>query len=129
MGELRNGRGDLEALAEDNLLALEANIFGPLHEAGEVLLGLDVLTCRTDTLVSERNEHEWQSGLTDAEVLGARLEEGVLLNLRGALVCAVGGRGGLLGSFRGLGLVIETSLSARLYAAWKAAAVAVHPEL
>ena len=47
VGELRDGRGDLQALAEDNLLALEADIFGPLHEAGEVLLGLDVLACRT----------------------------------------------------------------------------------
>ena len=36
-GELRDGRGDLQALAEDNLLALEADIFVPLHEAGEVL--------------------------------------------------------------------------------------------
>lgn len=40
---MRDGRRDLETLAEDNLLALEADIFGPLDEAGEILLGLDVL--------------------------------------------------------------------------------------
>ena len=41
--ELGNGRGDLETLAEDDLLALKADVFWPLHEACEVLLGLDVL--------------------------------------------------------------------------------------
>ena len=43
MGELRNGRRNLQALAEDNLLALKADIFGPLDEASEVTGGLDVL--------------------------------------------------------------------------------------
>ena len=43
MRELGNGRGDLQALVEDNLLALEANVLRPLHEAGEVGLGADVL--------------------------------------------------------------------------------------
>lgn len=46
VGELGDGRGDLEALVEDDLLALKANVLGPLHEAGEVSLGLDVLTYR-----------------------------------------------------------------------------------
>ena len=67
-------------------------------------------------------------GLTNTEVLGARFEERVLLDL-GTLAGAEGRRGGLLSGLSGLGLVIETSLSARLYAACKAAAVAVHPEL
>ena len=43
--ELSDGRGNLEALAEDDLLALKANILGPLDKAGEVLDGLDVLAC------------------------------------------------------------------------------------
>ena len=50
---------------------------------------------------------------TDTEVLGARLEEGVLLNL-GALAGAEGRRGRLLAGLGGLGLVIETRRSARL---------------
>jgi hypothetical protein len=41
--ELRNRGRDLEALVEDDLLALEAHIFGPLDEAGEIGLVLDVL--------------------------------------------------------------------------------------
>ena len=44
VGELSDGRGDLETLVEDNLLALKANIFGPLDEASQVGLGLDILT-------------------------------------------------------------------------------------
>ena len=43
VSELGDGRGDLEALVEDDLLALEADILGPLDEAGQVALGLDVL--------------------------------------------------------------------------------------
>ena len=45
MRELRDGRGYLEALGENDLLALEANIFGPLDETGEVLHGLNILAC------------------------------------------------------------------------------------
>jgi len=41
--ELGNRRGDLQAHAQNLLLALEADIFGPLDEAGQVALGLDVL--------------------------------------------------------------------------------------
>ncbi len=67
--ELGQGRGDLEALVEDNLLALEADVFGPLDEPGQVSGHLD--------------------RLSDAEVLGALLEEGVLLGDGG-----LGARGG-----------------------------------
>lgn len=42
--ELSDGRGDLESLVKDDLLSLESDIFGPLDESGEVLLGGDVTT-------------------------------------------------------------------------------------
>lgn len=58
MLELGNRRGDFEAHVEDLLLALETDILGPLHHAGDIALGLDVLT--------------------DTEVAGALLDEGVL---------------------------------------------------
>lgn len=80
VAELGNRRGNLEALVKDNLLALEANVFGPLDEAGNIALGLDVLA--------------------NTEVLGGALEARVLLHLAARLL-AVGGRSGLLGS--GLG--------------------------
>ena len=47
VGELGDSRGDLEALAEDDLLALKADILGPLDEAGKVGLVLNVLTYST----------------------------------------------------------------------------------
>jgi len=43
VAELGDGRGNLEALVQDDLLALEADVFGPLDEAGEVTDRLDVL--------------------------------------------------------------------------------------
>jgi len=43
VGELCNGGGDLEALVEDDLLALKADILRPLDEASQVGLGTDVL--------------------------------------------------------------------------------------
>jgi hypothetical protein len=43
--ELGDGRGNLEALREDNLLTLEANVLRPLDEASEVGLVLNILTC------------------------------------------------------------------------------------
>jgi hypothetical protein len=43
VGELRDGGGHLEALVQDDLLALEADVLGPLDEARQVGLGLDVL--------------------------------------------------------------------------------------
>ena len=41
--ELGDGGRDLQAKVEDLLLALEADVLGPLHHAREVALGLDVL--------------------------------------------------------------------------------------
>lgn len=43
VSELRDSRGDLETLSQDDLLALETNILGPLDEASKVGLGLDAL--------------------------------------------------------------------------------------
>ena len=49
VGELGDSRGNLQALVEDDLLALEADIFGPLDESSEITGRLDVLACvRTD---------------------------------------------------------------------------------
>lgn len=56
--ELGNCRRDLQPHVEDLLLALEADILGPPHHAGEVSLGLDVLA--------------------DTEVAGALLDQRVL---------------------------------------------------
>lgn len=56
--ELSQGRGNLQAELEDLLLALEADVLGPLNHAGDIALGLDVLT--------------------DTEVARALLDEGVL---------------------------------------------------
>ena len=50
VGELGDGRRDLETLAEDDLLALEADILRPLDEASEVLDGLDILACARETI-------------------------------------------------------------------------------
>lgn len=47
--ELGDSRWDLQSEVEDLLLALEADILGPLHHAGEISSGLDVLT---DTIVA-----------------------------------------------------------------------------
>ena len=38
MGELVDDWGDLEALHQDALLPLDANVLRPLHEAGQVFL-------------------------------------------------------------------------------------------
>ena len=56
--ELRDGRGHLETHAQNLLLALQLDIFGPLDEARQVPLGLDILA--------------------DAKVTGSSLDEGVL---------------------------------------------------
>ncbi len=45
VSELRDRRRNLETLVQDGLLALEADIFRPFHEASEVSLGTDVLAC------------------------------------------------------------------------------------
>lgn len=44
VGELSDGRGDLETLVEDDALALEENVLGPLDEAGHVGRGANVTT-------------------------------------------------------------------------------------
>lgn len=44
VGELGKRRWDLETTVEDDLLALETDVFRPLYEAGQVGLGLDILT-------------------------------------------------------------------------------------
>jgi len=44
VGELGNGRGDLQATLKNDLLPLKPNILWPLHESGEVRSGLNVLT-------------------------------------------------------------------------------------
>jgi hypothetical protein len=58
LGELVDGGGHLESLHEDALLSLDADVLGPLDEAGQVASGLDVAT--------------------NAEVLGGLLEERAL---------------------------------------------------
>lgn len=58
VGELGDGGGHLEAEVQDLLLALQADVFGPFHHAGEVAARLDVLA--------------------DAVVAGAFFDEGVL---------------------------------------------------
>lgn len=108
VGELGDRGGHLQALVKDNLLALEADILGPLDEAREVTRGLDVLACNGGLQVEKRvtpgSEHG-RDGLanrgasrihTNTEVTGALLEERVLGSL-GGLALGVGGGGGLLG--------------------------------
>ncbi|KIJ97987.1 hypothetical protein K443DRAFT_681124, partial [Laccaria amethystina LaAM-08-1] len=86
--ELGNGGWDLETLVQNDLLPLEADVFGPFDETGEVSLGSDILA--------------------NTKVLGVSLEQRVLLHL-GGLARTKGGRSGfLLGSRFGFGLVIET---------------------
>jgi hypothetical protein len=105
--ELGNGGGNLQTLVEDNLLALETNIFGPFDKASEVTLVLNILAWRrcSDLLVTiARNMDR-----TNAKVFGLALEERVLCLFGASLLDASGGGGGLLtGSFLG-GLVIETN--------------------
>ena len=36
--------GDLQSLKKNSLLTLDADVFGPLNEASEISLGLDVTT-------------------------------------------------------------------------------------
>ena len=43
MRELGDGGWYLETLVQNNLLPLEADVFGPFDETGEVSLGPDVL--------------------------------------------------------------------------------------
>lgn len=97
VGELSDGRGNLDAHLENLLLALEADILGPLNHTGQVTLGLDVLA--------------------DAKVAGAALDERVLGSLLGAsLSLRERGGGDLLASFGGLSLRKE-DISIVLYVA------------
>lgn len=48
VGELSDGGGNLQTLVQDNLLALKADIFGPLDEASQVGGGLNVLAWMHD---------------------------------------------------------------------------------
>lgn len=43
-GELSNSRRHLQALIEEALLALETNVLGPTHKAGEIAPGLEIAT-------------------------------------------------------------------------------------
>ena len=43
--ELGDSGWDLETLVQNNLLPLEADVFGPFDKTGEVSLGSDVLAC------------------------------------------------------------------------------------
>ena len=107
MGELREGRGDLEALVEDDLLALKADIFGPLDETGQVGLGLNVLTYRRSWISSSKILSKTDH--TNTEVLRGSLKEGVPGDL--LLLGRTEGRGCRLLTGRLLGgLVIETRL-------------------
>lgn len=80
VGELGDGRGDLQSLVEDDLLPLETNVLGPLDKSSEVPLGRKVAT--------------------DTKGLGPLLEERVL-DLLTSLLGAEGSGSGLL-SFGGL---------------------------
>lgn len=80
VGELGNRRRDLEAHVQDLLLALKADVLGPLDEAGEVALGLDILA--------------------DTEVAAARLEERVLGLLGTSLTLGEGGGSNFLSLWR-----------------------------
>lgn len=65
LGELGDGRGNLQAHVQDLALTLKADILGPAHHAREVALGLDVLA--------------------DTEVAGTALDEGVLSSVSDCL--------------------------------------------
>ena len=104
MRELSDGGRNLETLVENDLLALKADVFGPLDKASEVCLRLDILACKMFSIPRGRAEIKT---LTNTEVLGVGLEEGVLLSLSSALADTIRGGSGLF-SFGGLGLVIET---------------------
>ena len=68
-GELVDGGRHLQSLHEDSLLSLDSDIFGPLDEASQVSLGLDITT--------------------NSEVLGVLLEQGVLVQVLALLSCGL----------------------------------------
>ncbi len=78
MGELVQHGRYLQALEQDPLLSLDADILGPLHESGQVTLRLDVVA---DTEVLRSPNEQWVLGLAD--FLSSRLSSGnYLLSLR-----------------------------------------------
>lgn len=50
MGELGDGRRDLETLVEDDLLALESDVLRPLHKPSQVRARADVLAYKDKIL-------------------------------------------------------------------------------
>jgi hypothetical protein len=46
--ELVDGRGDLQTLQQNRLLALKANVLGPSHETSQITLGLNVLAWQNE---------------------------------------------------------------------------------
>lgn len=74
---------------EDDLLPLQTDVFGPLDEAGQVLLGGDVTAWAR--LAGQGDRAVTATTLTNAEGLRALLEERVLGDL-GGLLGAVCGR-------------------------------------
>jgi hypothetical protein len=60
VGKLVDHRGDLQAVQQNTVLSLEANIFGPANEVGHIALGGDILT--------------------NTEVLGGLFEQGSVLD-------------------------------------------------
>lgn len=100
--ELSKSRRDLETHLQDLLLALEADILGPLHHAGQVALGLDVLanTEVAGALLDERVLQQSQRRKVVGEMGSTHLRGllGTRLSLRER------GRGHLLTGLGGLSL-------------------------
>ena len=97
VAELGDRRRGLQALVEDDLLALETDVFRPLDKAGEVGLVADRLACRREAQGARWSAPhspvpDTSTRRTDAERLGASLEERV----RGLLAGL--GRAGSLGN-------------------------------
>ena len=110
VGELGYGWGDLQSLMQDNFLALEADIFGPLDETGEVRFWANILTCRGVSMKIRYNGRSLER--TDSEVLWSCFKQWVLLGLGRLAHPMRCGRGLLAGSCFGFGrLVIETRIS------------------
>lgn len=91
-GELCDGRGGLQAVVQDGALALQPDIFGPLHVTAEVANGL--------------------YAVADGEGLGGSVEQGLVVLDRGFLIRSksifglgdsldFGRLGGISGLFRG----------------------------
>lgn len=76
LGELVQRGGDLQALQQHGLLALQADVLGPLDEATQITLGLHIAT--------------------NAEVARALLEQRVGGGLLGHLLLRTGSGGNLL---------------------------------